>query len=177
MTDDHAFGNWLKQRRKALGLTQKALAQRAGCAEVTLRKIESGDLQASAALVASLAEALGMDEGDLPGLVSLARGTGDGLTVRARLLRPRRPNNLPAQLTPLIGRERHHSGAQTSLLADGARLVTLVGPPGVGKTRLSLAVAEDVLGQFDDGAFFVRRRRSPTLNRWPRPSRRRWECR
>ena len=42
------------------------------------------------------------------------------------------------------------------LLSDGARLVTLLGPPGVGKTRLSLAVAEDVLEQFDDGVFFVR---------------------
>ncbi|MCB9131136.1 MAG: helix-turn-helix transcriptional regulator [Anaerolineales bacterium] len=52
------FGHWLRQRRKALGLTQKALAQQAGCAEVTLRKIESGDLQPSAPLVTSLAQAL-----------------------------------------------------------------------------------------------------------------------
>ena len=54
------FGQWLKQRRRALGLTQKELAQQAGCAEVTLRKIESGDLQPSAPLVASLARALGV---------------------------------------------------------------------------------------------------------------------
>ena len=52
------FGQWLRQRRKALGLTQKALAQQAGCAEVTLRKIEAGDLQPSAPLVTSLAQAL-----------------------------------------------------------------------------------------------------------------------
>ena len=150
------FGHWLRQRRKALGLTQKALAQEAGCAEVTLRKIESGDLQPSAPLVASIAQALGVDERDLPGLMSLARGTGDGLTARTRLLRPQRPNNLPAQLTPLIGREGDITAVRRRLLADDARLVTLVGPPGVGKTRLSLAVAEDVLDQFDDGAFFVR---------------------
>ncbi|MCB0246281.1 MAG: helix-turn-helix transcriptional regulator, partial [Anaerolineae bacterium] len=56
------FGHWLRQRRKALGLTQKALAQQAGCAEVTLRKIESGDLQPSAPLVTSLAQALRADD-------------------------------------------------------------------------------------------------------------------
>ncbi len=150
------FGQWLKQRRKALGLTQKVLAQQAGCAEVTLRKIEAGNLQPSAPLVASLATALGVDDADLPGLVSLARGLEDDFTVKARLLRPQHPNNLPAQLTPLIGRERDITAVRKRLVDDGARLVTLVGPPGVGKTRLSLAVAEDVLEQFDDGAFFVR---------------------
>ncbi len=150
------FGHWLKQRRKALGLTQKALAQQAGCAEVTLRKIESGDLQPSAPLVTSLAQALGADDADLPDLIALARGTVEDFTTTARLLRPQRPNNLPAQLTPLIGRAHDITVVRRRLLSDGARLVTLLGPPGVGKTRLSLAVAEDVLEQFDDGVFFVR---------------------
>ncbi|MGB4975383.1 MAG: helix-turn-helix transcriptional regulator [Anaerolineae bacterium] len=40
MISTQTFGQWLKQRRKALGLTQKDLAQQGGCAEVTLRKIE-----------------------------------------------------------------------------------------------------------------------------------------
>ncbi len=150
------FGQWLQRRRKALGLTQKVLAQQAGCAAVTLRKIEAGDLQPSAQLVASLAQAIGADEADLPGLVSLAHGTEYDFTARARLLRPQRPNNLPAQLTPLIGRAHDISAVRKRLIADGARLITLLGPPGVGKTRLALAVAADVLEQFDDGIFFVR---------------------
>ena len=156
MSNTTTFGQWLKQRRKALGLTQKELAQQAGCAEITLRKIEAGDLQPSAPLVASLARALGAADADLPGLLSLARGVGDDFAARARLLRPQRPNNLPAQLTPLIGREHDIAAVRKRLLSDGARLVTLVGPPGVGKTRLALAVAEDVLEQFEHGAFFVR---------------------
>lgn len=48
MSNMTTFGQWLKQRRKALGLTQKELAQRAGCAEISLRKIEAGDLHPSA---------------------------------------------------------------------------------------------------------------------------------
>jgi predicted ATPase/DNA-binding XRE family transcriptional regulator len=156
MADRSSFAQWLKQRRKALGLTQKELAQQAGCAEITLRKIESGDLQPSAPLVASLAKALGAADADLPGLLSLARGAGDDFPTRARLLRPQRANNLPAQLTPLIGREHDVAAVRKRLLSDGARLVTLLGPPGVGKTRLALAVAEEVLEHFEHGAFFVR---------------------
>ena len=156
MSTTPTFGHWLRRRRKAIGLTQKALALAAGCAEVTLRKIEAGDLQPSALLVASLGEALAVDDADLPTLISLARGLEDDFTTKARLLRPQRPNNLPAQLTPLIGRSRDITAVRRRLLADGARLVTLLGPPGVGKTRLSLAVAEDVLEQFNDGVFFIR---------------------
>src|SRR3989440_95566 len=62
-------------------------------------------------------------------------------------------NNLPAQLTSLIGRERE-IGELRQMLAR-SRLVTLTGAPGCGKTRLALAVATDAREAFPDGTFIV----------------------
>jgi predicted ATPase/class 3 adenylate cyclase/DNA-binding CsgD family transcriptional regulator len=67
--------------------------------------------------------------------------------------RPLVSHNLPVQLTNFIGRERELASAY-SMLAD-ARLVTLTGPGGSGKTRFSLALAERALGLFPDGVYFV----------------------
>ena len=64
-------------------------------------------------------------------------------------------HNLPAQLTPLIGREHEVAAACTLLRCPEVRLVTLTGTGGVGKTRLALQVAADVLDEFADGVSFV----------------------
>lgn len=64
-------------------------------------------------------------------------------------------NNLPNQPTRFIGRESKISEIRKLLLRPDVRLVTLHGPGGTGKTRLSLKVAEDVLAHFPDGVFFV----------------------
>jgi predicted ATPase/class 3 adenylate cyclase/Tfp pilus assembly protein PilF len=66
-----------------------------------------------------------------------------------------RPNNLPIQPNPLVGREREVSEIVDRLRSDGARLLTLTGPGGTGKTRLALQAGADSLEQFDDGVFFV----------------------
>jgi predicted ATPase len=66
----------------------------------------------------------------------------------------RPPANVPHPLTPLIGRERE-VGVALRLLRDGQRLLTLTGPGGVGKTRLSLAVASTSSDRFPDGVIFV----------------------
>lgn len=66
-----------------------------------------------------------------------------------------KPNNLPAQPTPLIGRERAVEELRVRVLRDDARLLTLTGPGGMGKTRLGLQVAADLLDEFADGVFFV----------------------
>src|SRR5262245_54122968 len=66
-----------------------------------------------------------------------------------------RPNNLPAQRTPLVGREREVADVHHHLVQPAVRLVTLTGPGGIGKTRLGLQIAAESLEDFADGAFFV----------------------
>ncbi len=66
-----------------------------------------------------------------------------------------RPNNLPVQSTPLIGREQEIAALRDLLLRPGVRLVTLTGPGGTGKTRLGLQVAADLLDHFEHGVYFV----------------------
>ena len=64
-----------------------------------------------------------------------------------------RPNNLPTQLTSFVGREAEL--AEVSRLLESTRLLTLTGPGGTGKTRLSLQLAADVAHRYPDGTFFV----------------------
>jgi predicted ATPase len=63
------------------------------------------------------------------------------------------PNNLPHQVTSFVGREREL--AEIRQLLGATRLLTLVGVGGLGKTRLSLQVAADVLDDYADGVWFV----------------------
>lgn len=65
------------------------------------------------------------------------------------------PHNLPAHPTPFLGREREVEETVALLLRPEVRLVTLTGPGGVGKTRLGLRVAAELLETFPDGVFLV----------------------
>lgn len=74
----------------------------------------------------------------------------------APLMVPTEPgHNIPASNTPLIGRETVLRQIHEELLGPEVRLVTLLGPGGIGKTRLALYVAREMLGRFADGVFFV----------------------
>jgi len=66
-----------------------------------------------------------------------------------------RPNNLPAQITPLIGREHEIEALKQLLLKAEVRLVTMTGPGGIGKTSLSMQVAVSLLEEFAHGVFVV----------------------
>ncbi len=82
--------------------------------------------------------------------------------------------NMPLKLTSFVGREREIS--EVKRLFGEARLLTLTGPVGSGKTRLALAVTHEVAPDFEEGAWWVGlgplscRRRS--ARRWGRVSRR-----
>lgn len=66
-----------------------------------------------------------------------------------------RPNNLPKQALPFVGREKGIEEIIRQLAQSPIRLLTLLGPGGIGKTRLALQVAGQMLGYFNSGVFFV----------------------
>jgi predicted ATPase/class 3 adenylate cyclase len=85
----------------------------------------------------------------------LCQVVADGLRLEFPPLRSidARPNNLPTQLTSFVGRDKEL--AEAGELLERNRLVTLTGPGGTGKTRLSLQVAANAAERYPDGVFFV----------------------
>jgi non-specific serine/threonine protein kinase len=167
-----AFNQWLKRQRRARDLTQEELADRVGCALVTLRKIEAGERRPSKEIAGRLADALAIPDSERERFVAFARAvypdeiaeSAPEIAVDASFLPPgARPgppdphHNLPAQLTSFIGREREI--AEVRRLLTGSRLLTLTGAGGCGKTRLALEVAgrlaEDAATRFADGIWLV----------------------
>jgi class 3 adenylate cyclase len=74
MKEPLPFGEWLRKQRRALDLSRQDLADQAGCAEVTLRRIESGTLKPSKELAYSLLEKVGIPQAELEQWVRFARG-------------------------------------------------------------------------------------------------------
>ena len=74
MQEEISFGVWLRKQRRALYLTRHAFADRVGCAEVTLRRIENGSLKPSKELTLILLEKIGIPEHERPQWVAFARG-------------------------------------------------------------------------------------------------------
>jgi predicted ATPase/class 3 adenylate cyclase len=70
-------------------------------------------------------------------------------------LRSLRRSNLPVPATPFLGREAESAAVSTMLQEAGSRLVSLVGPGGIGKTRLALQAAAEASDAYPDGVFWA----------------------
>ncbi len=150
------FGRWVKQRRRALDLTQQDLAWQVGCSVETIRKIEANTRRPSRQIAERLAECLNLPPQERAAFLSFARCPSPSGALLPQL-QPVPPSlwTLPAPLTPLIGRKQEIAAVCEQLSHDSVRLLTLTGPPGVGKTRLGLHVTSELVSAFADGACFV----------------------
>jgi predicted ATPase/transcriptional regulator with XRE-family HTH domain len=173
MNDAQSFGAWLKEQRQALDLSRDDLADQVGCATVTIAMIERGQRRPSRQVAERIAAAIGIPLDERPGFVQRARGRLPGAPPATSALLAGAPavaaaapdqlgllptpplDNLPTALTSFVGRDREVGQVGDLLAQADVRLLTLTGPPGIGKTRLSLAVAKARRHAFAHGVCFV----------------------
>ncbi|HET8627553.1 MAG TPA: helix-turn-helix domain-containing protein, partial [Thermomicrobiales bacterium] len=146
-----SFGALLRRHRLAAGLTQEGLAERAGISARAVSDLErDGARVPYQSTVALLLAALELPPAPAAELRAAAHPGARADDHPAPPL-----DTLPAPTTPLLGRDEAVAAVAALLYADGARLVTLTGPGGVGKTRLGVAVARHLAPAYPDGAWLV----------------------
>jgi len=160
--ETYSFGEWLKQRREQLRQTRPEVAAEAYCSVVMLKKIEADERRPSSELAESLAGALRIPEADQTVFVQVARGERpvDALwhvnnKPTAPIVQFNAPQPLPIPATPFVGRATELDAISERLSNRDCRLLTLLGPGGMGKTRLALATAQGQQSNFTDGVAFV----------------------
>jgi predicted ATPase/DNA-binding CsgD family transcriptional regulator len=147
----------LRRRRRALGLTQAQLAERLAVSANTVARWERGELRLGhprqVARTLARLERTSQRSARQQDQKHPARGIHHDPEPPPAAILGRRRHNLPAELSSFVGRE-----AELNQLTDRlhtARVLTLTGPGGVGKTRLALRAAADLVDSFGDGVFFV----------------------
>ncbi|MBI5567610.1 MAG: helix-turn-helix domain-containing protein [Chloroflexi bacterium] len=167
-----SFGDLLAYLRKRAHLTQDELSRAVGYSRTHVTRLEKNqrlpdlttiaalfvpalELQNEAAWTARLLQLAAQAHGH-PESLTITR-TVQRTIVAEEIIETRavvRPT-LPAPMFPLLGRERELDQLTTLLLDPATRLLSLLGPPGVGKTTLALQVAWHTATQFADGAFWI----------------------
>jgi predicted ATPase/DNA-binding CsgD family transcriptional regulator/DNA-binding XRE family transcriptional regulator len=146
------FGAFLLRYRQAAGLTQEELAERAGISVDAISALErEGDRLPHKETITLLADALQLSQAERDQWEMAGRGR----LTRTSRASPTAMMHLPAPLTPLIGREAEVASIKTLLRRVEVRLLSLIGPGGIGKTRLALQAAADSLDDFPEGVLLV----------------------
>jgi tetratricopeptide (TPR) repeat protein/transcriptional regulator with XRE-family HTH domain len=165
----HSFGYWLRRRRKALDLTQEALAATVSCTRFTIRKIEADERRPSRRLAERLADKLAIPSPERDAFLEAARSVrgaeklaldqlplaklgprlrggdsaeegGDGAEEGGDGVAP----STPSESSPFVGRANEYGllvGLLAHLTAGSGHVVLLEGEPGIGKSRLMQEVA------------------------------------
>ena len=176
-----SFGAWVARRRRYLDLTQEDLARRVGCSVIAIRKIEYDQRRPSLQLAELIARHLNIPEELGPSFVKVARGllpverlktpqpipaifskssdppdtaiapTGTLESEQVVTFTP----HLHGTPSPLVGRQSELAAITRLLDEPQCRLLTLIGPGGIGKTRLSIEYAAQSTSRYTNGVIFV----------------------
>jgi predicted ATPase/DNA-binding CsgD family transcriptional regulator/transcriptional regulator with XRE-family HTH domain len=163
-----SFAALLRRYRAVAHLTQKQVAERAGLSPSAIAALERGERRPPpAATVKVLADALNLSDTERAGFQAAVHSIGPtaGANFPTDAPDARSPHQaqrrhvpwMPLQPTPLVGRTQEVETIFRMLTVDGVRLLTLVGPAGVGKTRLALAAASKnrLANHYSDGVIVV----------------------
>ena len=162
--ETYSFGEWLKRRREQLRLTQRKLATAVYCSVAMIKKIEADERRPSVELAELLAESLKVPQPDKAIFVEVARGerpvdllwevhTQDEGAASTSSLHG--PPPFPRPSTPFVGRANELAQIGERLAQPNCRMLTLVGPGGIGRTRLAIATAKSHHDAFVDGLAFA----------------------
>ena len=165
----YSFGEWMKHRQQQLHLTQQQLATAAYCSLIMIKKIEADERRPSTELALTLAAPLQIPRHLWTAFNACARGEqpvdylyqmdlDKGQAVAGKREPQRLTLNatrLPQDSTPFLGRETELTDIIGTLRRPECRLLSLVGPGGIGKTRLAIEAARKIADELIHGAAFV----------------------